>query len=279
MKRSTFALGLSLAVGGAACLAAAQEQQNAHEPKASDIEARAVGSGAGTKHPITSEEQERLQAAFAPAHKLEKEARDLFEAGRLEEAEQKCRESIALNQALIPEFAPLRLLGDIQLARRDYKGALESYGVNRPKSMRHIPGYPELCIRIAQCYLGLGDIKAARKFYAYATARRTRLESLPGAGSLRSLDASLLLLRGLEVNGWPEQALRYYQAAGKLAPENWSIVERTADTLYWLKRYDEAMPYYRRLLKHQGERASYDMRMRVEMYDIRHGRSVPVRRR
>lgn len=269
MKRSTIALGLML-VAGAACLAA--QKQDAHGQGVSSPsveEARPTDSGAATKNSFSPEQQARIKAAMAPGNKLYLESRALFRAGRMEEAEQKHHEAMAAYKANGMSVGLERELADIQLARGKFKEALEIYGVNRPKSMRHIPGYPELCLRIAQCYVGLRDIKAARRFYGYAIARRTHLENLPGPGSPRSLEASLLLLRGFEVNGWPEQALRYYQAAGKLAPENWLIVEQTAKTLYWLKRYDEAMPYYRRLLKHQGKDASYDMRMRVEMYDRR----------
>ena len=223
---------------------------------------------------------ERVNAAMARYGEAEKSARALLDKGQLVAAEAECRRALKLDVIFFvngvpdpPQESGMRLLGDIQLAQGKYQEALKSYGVNNPHRMRQLHGGPEMCLKIAQCYVGLNDFERALKFYNYLIRRHPAWnKDLPGAGNLHSLEATLLMLRAGDGRS-SEQALLRFRAAEKLAPTNWFISDTIGELLHDMDRYDEAVASYRRAMQLNIARVSYGHRLRVEMHDEWHKRN------
>ena len=198
----------------------------------------------------------------------------LLRAGKLDEAERKVSAAIAfLRSKNFVDGNLDRLLADIQLEKGEYRKALENYHVNRPASMRHIPHYAELCLKIALCYLRLGEIEASKKFYGYATNNKLGQSvsaELPGVADRRALEASILTNLGFyaETVADSERALNFYQAANKMAPQNSLLLYRQAMLLMWLKRYDEALPMLARAVRFGNTHDAKDAKNRMAVFPV-----------
>ena len=100
-----------------------------------------------------------------PGFQMKQEANRLYRAGEWDAAEIKCRQALKFFRGTYLSGSENRLLGEILFEKGEYKEALESYGVNRPASMRQIPNYSEMCIKIGLCYIHLGETAKAKQFY------------------------------------------------------------------------------------------------------------------
>ncbi len=227
-----------------------------------------------TKDSISPELRRQAEAHDAPGNQMIKEARALLRAGKLQEAEQKCRQAMEYfrdNELSIP----YELLGDILLAKGEYQKALDEYAVFSRSGWS-----TTLHINIALCYLRLGDLDKAKEAYLdeIQTERGLRPEHMPGTEDLKSMELTLMLaLSGVHSGDSPE-ALKYLLAAEKLAPENWEIVDAIGQRLDYMERYDDAIPYYKRAIKLGGDKVPYEHQVRVEMYDMQHGHPHPPHR-
>jgi tetratricopeptide (TPR) repeat protein len=223
---------------------------------------------------VTREAREREEAITAPGNALDQQALTLLIQGKLEDAERVCREAMAFWQTLnTTSTQGLELLGDIQLAQGKYEEALATYAIVRQNSDN-----VQTSISIAQCYLHLGDLEKSRKALQECPWTDLRkfaadplpeeLKDMPGTKDLKSMEATLMLALAIITPYGYEHKLKYLQAADKLTPDSWLITNRIGDTLYDLKRYEEAISYYRREMQIGGDKTPYHHRTRVEMYDL-----------
>ena len=201
-----------------------------------------------------------------PGFQMRNEANRLYRAGEWDAAEIKCRQALKFFRGTYLSGSENRLLGEILFEKGEYREALESYGVNRPASIRQIPNYSELCIKIGLCYIQLGEITKAKQFYHYALKDPTLAPltiNLPGEANPRALKASLLALHAFRFSFDPNSSLRYLQTAAELAPKNGLIAYRQAEILVDLKRYDEALPKYARAMRFGNAHDAKDANSRM----------------
>lgn len=197
---------------------------------------------------------------------LHKKAQALLRAGKLEEAERVSREEIAFYEKFGEATISRQLLGDILLAKGQYEEALQEYAV-----LRRSGWSTTLHINIALCYVRLGGLDKAVEAYRDQIETELgpgpHLENIPGTEDLKSMEITLLLKLADVYSGSSGEALKYLKAVAELKPDDWAITERIGLTLYRLKRYDEAIPYYKRALELGGDKVSDRTRTRVEMYE------------
>ncbi len=206
----------------------------------------------------------------AQGSQIELQARALLRAGKLQEAEQKCREEIAFYQVHNWNTTGQQLLGDIQLAQGKYQDALDTYAIVRENS-----DDVETWLDTSLCYVHLGKLEEAQKaFRSCPDASLRKLaadpppEGAPGVGDLKSMELTLMLALAGTHSGDSPEALKYLLAAEKLAPENWAIADAIGQRLDYMARYDDAIPYYKRAIKLGGDKVSYEHRVHVETYDL-----------
>lgn len=206
----------------------------------------------------------QIKNPWAPGEQMQTEATVLFKAGRIPEAEEKCRQALAFLRRTPIAQEPRELLGDIQLAKGQYKEALESYGVARRYSAN-----PRLSLNVALCYVRLGDLKMAQHFCpdeALAHLVSAPLQELPGTQDLSSMEARILYAHGVDayMTAEAQEALKSFQAAERLAPANWWIAYMVGRSLDRLNRSDEAVPYYKRAIHYGGNKVPQGARRRAE---------------
>ena len=200
-----------------------------------------------------------------PGYVMMKEAAELWRAGDLDAAEGKCRKALQFFRTYIANLPknlpgdatyllgePKTILANIQLAKGQYKAALEGYReVTENFSMVHTSSSEyDIFLNVALCYIRLGDYEKAKKFYSDEILLRDSnfsKEDLPGTDNPRALEASILLACGTLANA--EGALANYESAIKLAPRNGVLAYRQAMLLMRLKRYDEALPMFARAVR------------------------------
>ncbi len=198
----------------------------------------------------------RYHARVAPGYEMLKAAQALLVQDKLQEAEQKCREALEFlhrNDHSETALVPLELLGDIQLAKGEYKEALKSYAI-APLRSAACP------VNTALCYVRLGDLEQAKKscpdkmLAQYAS--ESHPEAMPGTRDLKSMEATLLMALANIYGADSAQELKYYKAAEKLAPTNWHLAEGLGWTLDDRGRSDEAVRYYKRAVQYGGDKVS-----------------------
>ena len=200
-----------------------------------------------------------------PGYVMMKEATELWRAGDLDAAEGKCREALQVFRTYIANLPkdlpgdatymlgkPKTILANIQLAKGQYKAALEGYReVTDDFSKVHTSSSEfDIFLNVALCYIRLGDYEKAKKFYSneiLLNDSSVSKEELPGTDNPRALEASILLTRGTMAQ--PKEALTDYESASKLAPRNGMLAYVQARTLMDLKRYDEALPMFTRAVR------------------------------
>lgn len=214
-----------------------------------------------TKKTWPAQVQKEFNAQFARSSVAENEARQLLKERRLDEAEKACYRALALCPQVNGEpinIAAQQMLGDVYQAEGRYKEAIEVYQT----SCKHSFNNEETELKIALCYLRLGDMDNAHKFYTekkfYSTERflggTTAKEKaddfsmLPGDKTPKTMEASLLYTLGAERNlyGYSEEANALYKKTLELAPRNALAARYIAWNLDFLGKRDEAVPYWAR---------------------------------
>ena len=234
-------------------------------------------------HPLNSPDEpksatktrnEKFQKEADEANKREsvanKKAQQLFEEGHLAEAEQACYDALAVSLKINGESTDIvakLLLGDIYRDQERYKKAIE---VDQD-ALRHGTG-DGVDLNLAWCYLKLGDLKNAHRFYSEekffadlpANQKNDDLSMLPGDKTPKTMEVSLLYARGCENDSHAEveKANALWKKALELAPRNALAAYKIARNLDFLGKGDEAVPYWARAavfgkgyVAQQGERA------------------------
>lgn len=226
------------------------------------------------KRVISHEAKAAHRALYAETERLKQDARALLKAGDLGGAERTALAAMAATpvvggKRLRPVLGLPFLLGDIYLRQEKYREALSYYLPGSRNTMRF-----GLNLDVALCYSRLGDHDTARRFYSdRATLQydsRIRAADLPGTGDPKSLEASILLARGMDayVSDRNQEAFDNFEAAGRLAPQNGLIPFYVARSLAAMNREMEAKPYYRLAAQNgQGEiaRAAREILSRYSM--------------
>lgn len=202
---------------------------------------------------------DRLTAELNRSSAAENRARQLLQSGKLEEAETECRRAMALSPALNgkPWYRDtLQLLGEIKLAQGNTQEAL-SHFAEAGQGLQS----PMLKLNTALALCRQGDLQSAKQICPdaeiakYLKVEIAQREDWPGTGDPRSLEATILLVKGLDASYSVqlEEALLHLKAASKLAPKNWIIARVMGNVLLRLKRYKEAASYLLRAEQYGGK--------------------------
>lgn len=219
----------------------------------------ASGSRSVAANPWPAKVKKEFNAEAKRSFVAEKEARQLLKERRFDEAEKACYRALALCPKINGEpisIAAKQLLGDIYEAQGRYKDAIDAYQT----SCKHSFNNEETELKIALCYLRLGDMKNAHKFYTEekffsverfmggttAKQKADDFSMLPGDKTPRTMEASLLYVLGHEKHGYPEEANALWKKTLKLAPRNALAARYIAWNLDFLGKGDEAVPYWAR---------------------------------
>lgn len=199
----------------------------------------------GNSKRISPEQWEKMDALLEPSSKMRLQAEQLLQAGDVVGAEQAANKSLKMLQELGPlgemNIKSLqRVIGDIHLAKGEYKKALDAYAVNIK-----ISNSMEVKTGIALCFIRMNNYEMALNFYSdqyilqYSSMEK---KSLPGTNSNRALEASILLARGMDfsTSGRNTQALADFEAACKLVPNNGLALYCSGLTFARLHRDKEA---------------------------------------
>ena len=111
----------------------------------------------------------------------------------------------------------------------------------------------------------------AKRFYsdqAVLQYSSIKAEDLPGTNNPQSLEASILLARGLDAffSDRNQEALADLDAAGRLAPRNGLIPYYAGMSLVHTNRAAEATPYFRRAAQYGRGRIAQDAQRRAAGY-------------
>lgn len=149
-------------------------------------------------------------------------------------------------EAALQEVAKLnprawQLLGELRLNSARYQEALVFFNKAMP-NLRN----PMLSLDIALAYCRLGDLVHAKQFYADRMILQhvvCQSAELPGTSTAQTLEASIFLARGLEMErtGLTETAPNEYQNAAQLVPTNGLLADCQARALEKSKRHSEAV--------------------------------------
>ncbi len=187
-----------------------------------------------------------MDAIYKRIGDADAKAQKLLEAGHLAEAEQACYEALAINPKY-PYIESQQLLGDVYREQGRYKEAIEMY----QKSLTHGEGDDAVPLYFAWCYLKMGDLPSARKFYspkqqALVVGKRDQaayLGMLPGDKTAKQMEISLILALGGHRDAHGE---RLWKKVLVLAPQNALAAWWIANDLDFLGKRDEAAPYWAR---------------------------------
>jgi tetratricopeptide (TPR) repeat protein len=218
------------------------------------------------KRPVPEPLLKRFKERVALSKEAEERAGQLLRRGELAQAEEECRRALSISPKLHgnPYRGSTRaLLGEILLAQGRNSEALDCF----LQGEHHVIPQWTTVLSTALAYCRLRDLEMSRKLYEDIQKHtvNSQEEDLPGTGGPRTLEASILLARATQayLQHDYEGALLDLNAAGELAPQNWVIVEQTAQVLDRLDRPDEAMPYYRRAVQLGSDKVSDRARERA----------------
>jgi tetratricopeptide (TPR) repeat protein len=171
---------------------------------------------------------DRLSAKLKPSNDLEDQARALYHAGNIREAEKVCAEAIRASVRVddkVWNTSALQLMGEILIRRGRNREAIpyleQSFNFGSVDVNSHLD--------LAIAYCRLKSYRKALEHYSDRTVLEPIEDSLPylagflpGTRSQRSLEASALLARGQQdyYHHDSEGTLRYLFEADKLVPGN-----------------------------------------------------------
>ena len=200
-------------------------------------------------NPLDDDTIRRLDAASARVKERVDDARRLLESGDSEGA--KAKAMTAFDVAPVWNGVPRaetaeRLLGEIAYAQKNYREALRWFSKYGENTMDE-----RLVYDIALCYVQMRDYGNAKRCYShdliYENSSMTVATDLPVVHNLQSLEASILMARGLEYNsiGQHKKAISDYDAASRLAPDNAWVRFRKGESLRFSGRHEDAKVAYR----------------------------------
>lgn len=221
----------------------------------------ASSSGNSTKNTGPAKVQKEFNAQLARSSTAENESRQLLKERRFDEAEKACYRALALAPKVKGEpftTTAKQLLGDIYQAQGRYKDAIDAYVTSRKYTFDN----EETDLKIALCYLKLGDMENAHKFYTEkkffsverflgGTTTKQKADDfsmLPGDKTPRTMEASLLytLASERDLHGDTEEANALFKKTLELAPRNALAARYIAWNLDFLGKRDEAVSYWAR---------------------------------
>ena len=255
-------------------LAVAQTEQAKSKPVAQNpASGTQKPMGDISRNPMSPEMVREIEAAFVPTNEAAKNARKLFLAGKLIEAEAECRRAVFISPTTANgkpcNTRALQLFGEMCLLQKRNKEALESF-----LACYHNTRSTELDLDVALAYCRLGNYDMAMQWYSDQVLLQNygiTPQDLPGTLNLRSLEASVLLARGGQASGHAayQEALIYFEAAGKLAPHNGLIASMTGEMLSNMGRHTpEYAPYFRLAAQYGHGRVAADAKDRVARFSI-----------
>jgi tetratricopeptide (TPR) repeat protein len=258
----TFCLAAALLTTSVAALAAARsigaKQQTAPLSSRNNIVATPLlktVSVDGRFRNRNPEFQKELDEANKRSFVADKKAQQLFEEGRLAEAEQACYDALSVSFKVNGDPTDMiaqQLLGDVYREQGRYKEAIEVYR----NSLKHGIGDDAVPLNIAWCYLKLDDLKNAHQFYSEekffadlpAKRKADYFSMLPGDKMPKTMEASLLYALGCvkSSHAESEKAIELWKKTLKLVPQNALAAWWVAMRLDFLGKRDEAVPYWAR---------------------------------
>lgn len=201
-----------------------------------------------------------LKGPYAESNRLQLKARELLRSGDVDGADRTALAALTATPARYggpgePMYIIEVLLGDIRLRQCRYEEALRHYLPARNRIGRYA-----LDLDAALCCVRLEDYKRARLLFSNEVLRAyfSGLDpaDLPGTKTLRELEATILMARGADAfrSCYEEVALENFEAAARVAPHNGLAACWAAESLDWLGRPAEAVPYWRRAARYgRGE--------------------------
>lgn len=211
--------------------------------------------GMGFYRPRDPQKAAAEMALFSQARQLEKEAKRLYASGDLAGAEHSCLQALKAAPVIDGQQQQMpytqRLLGRVYLRQGRNQDALKAF----QSCYSSIPDAGQN-LDIAIAYARMGDYEHAHKFYSDQAILQYRLtdeplkpEDLPGTSTLKSLEASALLARGVDAffEHRQDEALDDFMASERLAPDNALVAYYCAQTLLEKGRNAEAVPRLKRV--------------------------------
>lgn len=214
----------------------AKSQTNSHPPRRY------------TKHSLPPEVEAQEAARLVPGTQMMQQARSLMRAGDLSGAERVCLEAVDVFQGTPSVASAQQLLGEIYLAGGQNEKALRSFHAGNQYTQN-----PTLSLDVALAYCRLGNYEQARRFYSdqailqyHVAGKDINPQDLPGTDSPQSLEASILLARGIDAffEARKDDALADFATAAHLGEENPLIHYYNGMALLHQGRYAEAAPHF-----------------------------------
>lgn len=196
---------------------------------------------------VDPEAYDRFQKSLKPSSDTFRLASTLYNSGDLVGAEQEAQKALLLasNLSLGTQDDAHHLIGQIRMKQGRYKEAL-NYLTPAGKNTWQAG----LNFDVALCYARLGDTRTARQLYsgqALLKYRTVTLRDLPGTRTPQTLEASILMARGMDnffrATGEAE-AFADFDAALKIIPQNGLAAYYAGKSLAHMNRYTDAGPYF-----------------------------------
>lgn len=183
-----------------------------------------------------------------PATDAFQKAGGLFSKGDYEGAAGSATRAIALSKSLKAwsiERESQRLLGEIRVSQGRYREALTLLPIDWRKN---VPPYTD--VNVALAFLKIGDLVHAHQFFhpdAFYNKGGPRADDLPSVATAKGLEARIRYARGMNyfLRGRELLALREFQIADRLAPDNGLIDYYAGMSLVHMGKMQEAKPYFR----------------------------------
>ncbi len=221
--------------------------------RSSSYQTGTPSSGDQFKNAMSPEEREALDTQSRHSHEAEQQARQLLKERRFKEAAKACHRALALSAKINNQpinRTALQLMGDIFQEQGHYQEAIDAY--------RKAPGNSRDS-DIALCYLKIGDMKNARKFYNEEIFFGSKVDlppakkaiymtSLPGTKTTKTMEASILFARGCKKESVAQldEAVEDFKRVLVLVPRNALAARSIASDLGTLYLGEEATPYWAR---------------------------------
>lgn len=207
-------------------------------------------SGIGLATPATPEAVAARNRLWQPAYEALAQGVSQLEKGDPKAAEALAHRCIALTpKGDQPMGAADLLISDSRMEAGDYEGALAHYKKGSRTTWQAGQG-----LNVPICLIRLGRVKEARALHSDEQILKYNLISkadLPGTSNARTLEASLLLARGLDryFSSHYEKALQDFEAAQELAPGNAVAAYHGGKALLSMGRMAEAKEMFRVAVK------------------------------
>ena len=252
-----------------------QQKAKAHKPSEKQTKPAKSDRSRTAYDPVLAAEQakgsEPYRKSMETVNQLLRKAESCYKADKIGETERLVHETIASSVALSRLFLSTvrsgatsefsgqmrssqvdarRLIGKIRMKQQFYDEALEWFRADWREGEDK-----QLDLDIALCFVRLGNDDAARRFYSDSPILRyasdLTAKDLPGTRTPKTLEASILFARGMQVylTSRPKEALEDFAAASKLVPNNGVFAFFVGRSSPRIKRHSEALVYYRTAIR------------------------------